>query len=136
MWTRSWPFRPQTASGRSPCHSRGSEWQPRPPAAGQPFDAPASGGGSGRGRGPGPDPDARSERDAAPHLALVGPAHLGILRDVADQLLRPAAAFAVHRRDPHLARVLDVDLGPGLLCDALDDLAARADDFADLVGVD
>ena len=61
---------------------------------------------------------------------------LRILGDVADHLLGAAAALAVDRGDAHLARVLDVDLGAGLLGDALDDLAARTDDLADLVGVD
>ena len=42
----------------------------------------------------------------------------------------------VGRRDVHAAVVLDVDLDAGLLDDAADRLAARADDVADLLGRD
>ena len=50
------------------------------------------------------------------------------------------AAFGARRRrvrdDHHRAVVLDVDLGAGLLLDARDGLAARADEQADLLRVD
>src|SRR5262249_15268766 len=44
--------------------------------------------------------------------------------------------FGVGRCDLHGAVVLDIDLGPGLFDDFADDLAAGADDVADLVGRD
>ena len=43
---------------------------------------------------------------------------------------------AVRRRDVHRAVVLDLDRDAGLRGDAADGLAARADDLADLVGLD
>src|SRR5256885_1618092 len=78
------------------------------------------------------DLDERPERDHAPHLALVHATDLRVLGDRADHLFRPTPALAVDRRDAHLAGILDVDLGAGLLGDALDHLAPRADDLADL----
>src|SRR5262249_40086877 len=77
-----------------------------------------------------------AERDHAPHLALIHAARLGIFGDVADHFLGATPALAVDRGDAHLARILDVDLRAGLFGDALDDLAARPDDLADLVGMD
>ena len=44
--------------------------------------------------------------------------------------------FRLGGGDLHRAVVLDVDLGAGLLDDLADDLAAGADDFADLVDRD
>src|SRR5262249_41814504 len=82
------------------------------------------------------DLDERAEGHDAAHPALIYVADLRVLGDVLDQLERALPALAVDRRDTHLARVLDVDLGPGLVGDAFDDLAPRSDDFADLVGRD
>src|SRR5690606_15604467 len=44
--------------------------------------------------------------------------------------------LAVRRGDLHRAVVFDVDLGAGLFHDFTDDLAARTDNIADLVGRD
>src|SRR5687768_3131713 len=68
--------------------------------------------------------------------ALVDGADLRFVGDRTDPLDRRFDGFAVRRRDLDGAVVVDVDLGTGLLHDLADDLAARADDLADLVGRD
>src|SRR5216683_49779 len=61
-------------------------------------------------------------------------------RDLAGQRTNPIDGFlgvlGVVRADIHRTVVLDVDAGLGLLGDLADDLAAWADDVADLVRVD
>src|SRR6202011_4091275 len=68
------------------------------------------------------------------HLAEVDLANLGHGGDVADhgESLLEAVGVAGSNRDA--ARVVDVDLGAGLLDDAADGGAALADEVADLVG--
>ena len=65
--------------------------------------------------------------------ALVGLADFDLLGHAGDDLLGAGEALAVVRVDVHGAVVLDVDLGAGLGNDALDGLAARPDEQADLV---
>ena len=55
------------------------------------------------------------------------------LEHARDDLLGALQSLAVVRVDVHGAVVLDVDLGAGLGGDALDGLAAGADEHADLV---
>src|SRR3989475_51489 len=67
--------------------------------------------------------------------ALVHLPHLGLLHDRRDHGARPLAALA-HGRDRGHPGVVHVDLGAGLLLDAADYVALRADDIADLVRSD
>ena len=81
------------------------------------------------------DPGAEVAADVG-DLAVVQLADLGLKDDVLDGLARGAAGLDVLGRDEDGAVVLDVDLAAGVGADLLDDLAAGADDLADLVGVD
>ena len=79
------------------------------------------------------------ERAEVHHLddgAFVDVAELRLGRDRLDPVDRRLDELAVGGRDLHRTVVLDVDLGAGLLDDLTDNLAAGADDFADLVGRD
>ena len=78
----------------------------------------------------------RAELEDAHHLAVVQLPHLGHEDDGLDGLLGGVAGGLVHTGDIDRAVVLDVDLGAGVGADLLDDLAAGADDLADLVHVD
>src|SRR5918993_169915 len=68
--------------------------------------------------------------------ALVDRVDLGLGHDGADPVVGRLDRLAVGRRDLDEAVVVDVDLRAGLLHDLADDLAARTDDFADLVDRD
>ena len=80
--------------------------------------------------------DEGAEVDDLHHGALVDLADLGLGGDRLDPVQRGGDRLAVGRGDLDRAVVVDVDLGAGLLDDLADDLAAGADDFADLVGRD
>src|SRR5258708_6332271 len=67
-------------------------------------------------------------------LAFVDFADFGFRHDRLDPLQRRLDGFSVGARHLDGAVVLDVDLGASLLDDLADHLAARSDDFADLVG--
>src|SRR5262249_40918810 len=69
-------------------------------------------------------------------LALVDLADADLLGQRLDVHLGGRGPGGVVVRDVHRAVVLDVDLGAGRLLDALDGLAARADQQADLLRVD
>src|SRR5207302_6719706 len=84
----------------------------------------------------GQDLDEGPEGHQPGHLALVDLADLEIVGEVVDHGDRLLARRSVGRGDEHAPVVLDVDLRAGLLDDLADDLAAWADDVADLVGVD
>src|SRR5262252_2377725 len=56
------------------------------------------------------DLDEGAEGHHAAHAALIDLPDLRVLGDVANQLLGATARFPADRGDPHLARVLDVDL--------------------------
>src|SRR5258705_5044390 len=67
-------------------------------------------------------------------LTFVDFADFGFGHDRLDPFQRRLDGFSVGARHLDGAVVLDVDLGTGLLDDLADHLAARSDDFADLVG--
>src|SRR3977135_138233 len=67
-------------------------------------------------------------------FAFVDFSDLGFGHDRLDPFQRRLDGFSVGARHLDGAVVLDVDLGAGLLDDLADHLAARSDDFADLVG--
>ena len=69
-------------------------------------------------------------------LSEISLAHLGRRRNLADHLQRPGSGCAIARRNQHLAGVVDVDLDAGGLDNSADDLPARTDEVADLVGRD
>ena len=73
------------------------------------------------------------EVDGLDHLAGVDLAHFRLGGDALDPLDRGLGRLFVHRRHLDRAVVLDVDLGAGLLADLPDNLAAGADDLANLV---
>src|SRR6476661_7020913 len=75
----------------------------------------------------------RAEVDDARHLAGVDGAGLRLRDDAADPLACGLDLVEVGRADLDDAFVVDVDLGAGRRDDLADDLAAGADDFADLV---
>ena len=70
------------------------------------------------------------------HLAHVDAVQLHLAADVLDHPQRGLGGVVAGGEDGHLAVVLHVDLGAGLLLDAADDLAAGADDLADLLRPD
>src|SRR5262245_947957 len=86
--------------------------------------------------GTGEDLDEGAEIDDAGDGAEIALAHLDFGRQVANDLHRGLGGLAVRRGDGDSAVVRNVDLRAGLLLDAANDLAARADDVANLVGVD
>src|SRR5699024_9724236 len=79
--------------------------------------------------------DEGADGDDADDLAVVEVADFGLEDDVLDGLARGAAGLDVLGGDVDVAGVLDVDLAAGVGADLLDDLAAGADDLADLVRV-
>src|SRR5271155_5394385 len=80
--------------------------------------------------------DEGAELDSFHHRSVVNLADLRLRGDRLDPVDGRLDLRAVARRDLHRAVVLDVDLGPGLFHDLPDDLAARADHLANLVGRD
>ena len=68
--------------------------------------------------------------------SLVHPVSLDLLGDRADLLFGLVGTLDVRAPDGDRAVVLDLDLGAGLLLDALDHLAARSDHEADLLRID
>src|SRR5262245_10757987 len=86
--------------------------------------------------GVGNDLDERAELDDLLHLAEIDAIELDLAADVLDDPQGLLHRGAVGREHGHAPVVLDVDLGAGLLLDAPDDLAAGADNFADLLGPD
>src|SRR5581483_8198925 len=86
--------------------------------------------------GAGHDLHEGAEVDDLPHLALVDLPDLGLGRDPQDPVDRLLHRGAVARGDLNGAVVLDVDRAAGLLDERADDLAAGADDVADLVRAD
>ena len=86
--------------------------------------------------GVGQDLDERAEVGDALDRALVDRADLGLGGEALDDVERLLHGVGIARRDVDRAVVLDVDGDAGLIDDALDGLAAGADDEADLVGLD
>src|SRR5262245_44841459 len=86
--------------------------------------------------GAGEDLDEGAEIDDARDGAEVSLAHLDFGRQVADDLHRGLGGLAVRRGDGDAAVVRNIDLRAGLLLDAANDFATRADDVANLVGID
>src|SRR5512139_11822 len=82
------------------------------------------------------DLDERAELHDLPDASLVHLSHLGLLDDPLDDGDGGARRLLVDRGDLDGPVVLDVDLDACLLLDPPDDLASRADDLADLVGLD
>src|SRR5271163_4872170 len=80
--------------------------------------------------------DEGAELDRLDHRSVINLADLRLRGDRLDPVDGRLDLRAVARRDLHSAVVLDVDLGPGLFHDLPDDLAARADHLANLVGRD
>src|SRR6266852_1065841 len=78
----------------------------------------------------------RAELDDLLHLAEIDPVQLDLATDVLNDGERLLHRLVVGREDGHAPVVLHVDLGPRLLLDPPDDLAAGADDLADLLGAD
>src|SRR5947207_3968096 len=76
------------------------------------------------------------EVDDLAHRAAVDLAHLGLRGDAADVLARVVQRCAVGGSNQHRAVVLHVDLDRGLLGDAADHLAPRADQVAHAVRLD
>ena len=76
----------------------------------------------------------RTERHQAHDAAIVQRTDLGNKHDIVDALLGGVAGLCVDGGDEDGAVIFDVDLRAGIGNDLLDDLAARADDFADLIG--
>src|SRR6476661_2386985 len=70
------------------------------------------------------------------HLAHVDAIDLRLAADVLDDADRHLGRLRARGEHGHLAVVLHVDLGPRLLLDAADDLAAGADDLPDLLRAD
>src|SRR5262245_3238926 len=86
--------------------------------------------------GAGEDLDEGAEIKDACDGAEIRLADLDFGRQVADDLHRGLGGLAVRRGDGDPAVVRNVDFRAGLLLDAANDLAARADDVANLIGVD
>src|SRR5207244_10633113 len=84
----------------------------------------------------GNDLDERAELDDLLDFAEVDPVELDLAADVLDDRDRLLDRRLVRREHGHPAVVLDVDLGARLLLDPPHDLAAGADDFADLLLTD
>src|SRR5438552_2334699 len=85
----------------------------------------------------GHDLDEGAEGHDAHHLALVILADLDLAGQVANNLLCLGRRLAIHRPDHDATVVLDVDTGHARVFDDLaDHLAAGADHFPDLVGMD
>src|SRR5260370_27285151 len=80
--------------------------------------------------------DEGAEGHDANDLALVDLAHLDLVGEALDPIDRLLAGLLVDRGYEYPSIVFDVDLRAGLLSDLADHLASRADDVADLVGVD
>ena len=80
--------------------------------------------------------DERAEVHQTDDLAGVSLADFDVLGQVFDLLAGCVAGFGVGRRDEDQAGIVDVDLRAGLGDDAVDGLAALADDDADLVRID
>ena len=74
-----------------------------------------------------------AEIDDLDDLAGVDHAELRLGDDAADPVDRRLRGIGVDRGDLDRAVIVDVDLGAGRLDDLADDLAAGADDLADLV---
>ena len=70
------------------------------------------------------------------NFAIVHFADLGNLNDAQDGSLSGSAALGIGGSDANRAVFLDLDGGVGLVLKATDDLTARADNVADLVGGD
>src|SRR5207247_8694594 len=81
------------------------------------------------------DLDERAERRGALHDALVHLADFWLLHETGDDVAGTLCRFTYTRNRDH-TRVLDVDLGAGLLLDAASRLALGTDQVADLVGTD
>src|SRR5207247_10151538 len=79
------------------------------------------------------DLDERAERRGALHDALVHLADFWLLHETGDDVAGTLCRFTYTRNRDH-TRVLDVDLGAGLLLDAANRLALGTDQVADLVG--
>src|SRR5438309_4259864 len=86
--------------------------------------------------GVGDDLHERAELDDLLDLTEVDPVELDLAADVLDYRDRPLDRRLVRREHGDPAVVLDVDLGARLLLDPPHDLAAGADDFADLLLAD
>src|SRR5438094_6104228 len=86
--------------------------------------------------GVGDDLHERAELDDLLDLTEVDPVELDLAADVLDYRDRPLDRRLVRREDGDPAVVLDVDLGARLLLDSPHDLAAGADDLADLLLTD
>src|SRR5437016_13061423 len=84
----------------------------------------------------GDDLHERAELDDLLDLAEVDPVELDLAADVLDHRDRLLDRRLVRREHGDAAVVLDVDLGSRLLLDPSHDLAAGADDFADLLLTD
>src|SRR6266704_1010261 len=82
------------------------------------------------------DLDERAKWQDPRYLARVDLAGFDLPRERANPIDRLLSVLGVVRADVHRAVVLDIDAGLGLLGDLADDLAAWADDVADLVRVD
>src|SRR5690606_1839678 len=80
--------------------------------------------------------DEGAEVDGALDHTLVDGADLGLGGEALDDVEGPLDGIRIRRGDVDGAVVLDVDGHAGLVDDAFDGLAARADDEADLVGLD
>ena len=76
-----------------------------------------------------------AEVQDANHFAVVQHSHLGDKDDGVNHFLGRVTAGGIFRGDIDGTVVLNVDLGAGLSGDLLDHLAAGADDFPDLIGV-
>src|SRR5437867_4256864 len=83
--------------------------------------------------GVGDDLHERAELDDLLDLTEVDPVELDLAADVLDYRDRPLDRRLVRREHGDPAVVLDVDLGARLLLDPPHDLAAGADDLADLL---
>src|SRR4029434_8460132 len=70
------------------------------------------------------------------HLAHVDPLQLDLAADVLDHPQGGLGGVVAGGEDRHLAVLLHIDLRPGLLLDASNDLAAGADDLADFLRAD
>src|SRR5688572_15210914 len=86
--------------------------------------------------GLGRDLDERAEILDRHDAAVVDLADLHLGGHRLDDVAAALGRRAVDRRDVHGAVVLDVDVGAGVGLQGFDVLAARADDLADLLGVD
>ena len=86
--------------------------------------------------GAGEDLDEGAELSETHDLAEVGLADLGHGGEIADHLDGLGETLGVRGGDVHAAGVVDIDLDAGGVDDAADDLAARTDEIANLVGRD